>query len=350
LQRAKTVYIIYNTEPDVLYSGEKSRFITQLEIESIHRLNQYIVIPETPKIETKLITIPKTPELLDKIEAIVKKGLSPSSLANYIRNPVDFYYQKVLGIKEPEDVEETVAANTLGTVIHNTLEDLYKPFEGKILTVKDVDAMKSKIESIVSSHFKEVYKDGNIKTGKNLIIYEISKRYISNFLSKEIEYLKAGNQIKIIKVEAELKVIINIPEIGFPATLTGKVDRIDECNGVTRIIDYKTGKVERNKVEIVNWEDITSDYNKYSKSLQLLMYAFMMYYESPISHPVEAGIISFKNLNHGLLKFAKKDRTGAYAKKDTLIGQDTLDCFIVELKKLIIEICDPDIPFIEKEI
>ena len=59
-------------------------------------------------------------------------------------------------------------------------------------------------------------------------------------------------------------------------TLTGKVDRIDEYNGVTRIIDYKTGKVEQNKVEIVNWEDITTDYSKYSKSFQLLMYAYMM--------------------------------------------------------------------------
>jgi len=255
-----------------------------------------------------------------------------------------------LGIKEPEDVEETVAANTLGTVIHNTLEDLYKPFEGKMLTVKDVDVMKSKIESIIFSHFKKVYKDGNIKTGKNLIIYEISKRYISNFLNKEIEYLKAGNQIKIIKVEAELKVEVNITGISFPVTLTGKVDRIDECNDITRIIDYKTGKVERNKVEIVNWEDITSDYTKYSKSFQLLMYAYMMHYESPITYPVEAGIISFKNLNSALLKFAKKDRTGPYAKKETLISQDTLNCFSAELKKLIVEICDPDTPFTEKEV
>jgi len=350
LQRAKTVYIIYNTEPEVINSGEKSRFITQLEIEGIHRLNQYIVTPEAPKIERKLITVTKTPELLAKIQTIVQKGLSPSSLTNYIRNPIDFYHHKILGIKEPEDVEETVAANTLGTVIHNTLEDLYKPLEGKALAVKDIDAMKSDIERTVSSHFKEVYKEGNIKEGKNLIIYEISKRYISNFLNKEIQNLKDGNQIKIIRVEAELKVSVNIPELGFPVTLTGKVDRIDECNGITRIIDYKTGKVEQNKVEIVNWEDITSDYNKYSKSFQLLMYVYMMHCESPITHPVEAGIISFKNLNSGLLKFAKKDRTGAYAKKDNLISQDTLNSFSVELNKLIIEICDPDTPFTEKVI
>ena len=46
LQRAKNIYILYNTEPDVLNGGEKSRFITQLEIEGIHNLKQFIVAPD----------------------------------------------------------------------------------------------------------------------------------------------------------------------------------------------------------------------------------------------------------------------------------------------------------------
>ena len=33
IQRAKNVYLLYNTEPDSLNGGEKSRFITQLEID-----------------------------------------------------------------------------------------------------------------------------------------------------------------------------------------------------------------------------------------------------------------------------------------------------------------------------
>ena len=35
LQRAKNVYILYNTEVDALKGGEKSRFITQLEVEGL---------------------------------------------------------------------------------------------------------------------------------------------------------------------------------------------------------------------------------------------------------------------------------------------------------------------------
>ena len=61
--------------------------------------------------------------LLKNLKHYSKSGFSPSSLTNYIRNPIAFYYEKILGIKQHEDVEESVALNTLGTIIHNTLED-----------------------------------------------------------------------------------------------------------------------------------------------------------------------------------------------------------------------------------
>ena len=64
LQRAKNIYILYNTEPDVLNGGEKSRFITQLEIESKHDINNYIVAPKVTKIEKQLNTITKTPSVI----------------------------------------------------------------------------------------------------------------------------------------------------------------------------------------------------------------------------------------------------------------------------------------------
>ena len=151
-------------------------------------------------------------------------------------------------------------------------------------------------------------------------------------------------------IEANNKIKIDIPELEFPVNITGKVDRVDEYNGVTRIIDYKTGRVEQGSVEIVNWEDITTDYKKYSKSFQVLTYALMMHESGDIKLPVEAGIISFKNLSKGFLKFSKKDKSGAYAKKEALITDETLDNFKVELKKLILEICDINTPFTEKEV
>ena len=350
LQRAKNIFILYNTESDVLTGGEKSRFITQLEIEKTHNLSHQIITPTVPIINNPLNTIEKTQKVIDEIIKIAEKGFSPSSLTNYIRNPIDFYFQKILNIKEYDDAEETVAANTLGTVIHNTLQDFYTPLIGDFLSVDDIKNMKLQIEKTVTHHFKSVYKEGDITKGKNLIIFEIAKRYVSNFLDLELSDLKQGNQIKIVAIESEYKVFIDISELNFPVKITGKIDRVDEYNGVTRIIDYKTGKVDQGDVEIVNWEDITTDYKKYSKSFQILAYAYMMQQSKKINLPIEAGIISFKNLKTGFLKFAKKEKSGSYAKKDTLITSETLENFTKEIKKLIIEISNPNIPFTEKEV
>lgn len=349
LQRAKRVFILYNTEADVLTGGEKSRFITQLELEGIHKINHQIVVPKVPVITQNLKIVKKTDALLKDIFTVAKKGFSPSSLTNYMRNPIDFYYQKVLKIREYEDVEETVAANTLGTVVHNTLEDFYTPLINQILTVDIIKGLKSKIEERVSFHFKNEYKQGDISKGKNLIVFEIAKRYVLNFLNAEIEDIKAGNEIKILQIEANNDLEIHIPSLEFPVKLTGKVDRVDSYNGITRIIDYKTGSVQQNQVEVVDWEDITSDYKKYSKSFQVLTYAYMMYKSKQIHLPIEAGIISFKNLNSGFLKFAKKESSRGRA-KDTLITEDTILAFEVELKSLISEICNPNIDFEEKEV
>lgn len=349
LQRAKNVYILYNTEADILTGGEKSRFITQLELEGIHNINHKIITPHVPIINQKLNVIKKDNDVIKRLKEIAEKGFSPSSLTNYIRNPLDFYYQKILKIREYDEVEETVAANTLGTVVHNTLEDFYKPLIGSFLSVDIVKKLKKDIQKTVTHHFAAIYKEGDITKGKNLIIFEIAKRYVSNFLDLEIEDLKKGNDIKIIAIEANNKVLIDIPEIDFPVYITGMVDRVDEYNGVTRIIDYKTGKVDQANVELVEWETINNDYKKFSKPFQILTYAYMMDASQNLNFPVEAGIISFKNLSNGFLKFAKKDKPGSRL-KDTAITKETIDSFKVELKKLIIEICNIDIDFTEKEV
>jgi hypothetical protein len=350
LNRAKNIFILYNTEIDAFSGGEKSRFIQQLELEKIHDIKHTLIVPKVENTRKALYTVDKTVDIFEQLKAISGKGFSPSSLTTYIRNPLDFYYKKILEIKEYNDVEETVAANTLGTVIHNTLEDFYKPFVGKAISIDCIKNMKPLIHETVSKHFKSIYLKGNISKGKNLIIFEIAKRYISNFLDLEIDDLKSGSTIEIIAIEMKNRIQLDIPKLDFPVFLKGTVDRVDKRNGVIRIIDYKSGKVEKNKVEVVNWEDITTDYDKYSKSFQVLSYALMMDISNRFKEPVEVGIISFKNLSSRFLKFAKKDRSGAYAKKTELLDDQILSDFSNELNRLIIEICNPSIPFIEKEI
>lgn len=350
LHRAEKVYLLYNTEADGLNGGEKSRFLMQLETYKLpnHTITQNVVIPKVPKIESKLAVIPKDDSVLARLKDIAAKGFSPSALTSYIRNPIDFYYQKILGINEYEVVEETVAANTLGTVVHDTLEMLYKPFEGKIVSSHDVKAMFKQVELLVTQNFKKTYGEGNIQRGKNLIIFNVAKRYVTNFLQQELQTLKKGKILRILQIEQTLQAKVEIPNLDFPVYIGGKVDRVDELDGVMRIIDYKTGKVVQSDLEIVDWELLTQDY-KYSKSFQVLAYAYMIYQKQGFSNETEAGIISFKNLQSGFLKFGTKESARARSKNQT-ITLELLEDFLSELTKLILEICDISIPFTEKEV
>ena len=349
LQRAKNIYIIYNTEPDVLEGGEKSRLISQL-LTDPSKEKDIVTKIATPEIKPQvsfLEIFKKDDALMQLIKVHASKGFSPTSLSNYIRNPIDFYKRNLLGISDTLEVEETVAANTFGTIVHDTLEDLYTPFLGHYLSVDKLELAKSQIQPLVKTHFAKSYLDGDISHGKNLIAYNVILRYLENYIDMEI--VEAQNhKIKILGIEEKLNVTLNFPELDFPVVLKGKLDRIDEKDGVLRIIDYKTGKVESKHVEIVDWEEITTDYN-YSKAFQLLCYVTMYTDKNPIKS-IESGITSFKNLNAGLLKFATKDKRGSWAKKDHSITNETLSFFQEELKRLILEICNPEIPLTEKDV
>jgi len=348
LQRAKTVTLLYNGHSDGLNSGEKSRFIRQLEIES-HPNHTYEKLVLSPSVAIKndiRKEIKKTEQIMDRLKEISKTGFSPSALTSYIRNPIEFYFQKILKLGEFEEMEENVAANTLGTIVHDTLESFYKPLEGVFLTLDHLEGMKSKVSEEVTKQFQKTFRGGTFSKGKNRIVFEVAKRYILNFINREIAGLQVGNEIKIEKIETKLLLNIPIPELDFEVNIGGIVDRVDRYNGNIRIIDYKTGNVKQTDLEISEWECLTQDY-KFSKAFQVLAYTAMISQEIPI-YPVEAGIISFKNLGNGFLRFATK--TNKRNSQQHEITEETLDLFLIELKALILEICNPDIPFIEKEI
>jgi len=344
LQRAKNIFILYNTEHDVFGSGEKSRFVTQLEMMRTD-IVQKIVSPKVVAQKVTLKEISKNDLVFERLKELAKAGFSPSSLTNYLYNPVAFYKQKILRIKEFDDVEETVAYNTLGTVVHETLDELYKPFIGKFLTVDAILQMEKITKDLIVKHFKLQFKNGDLRTGKNRLIFEVANRFVVNFLAQEKKLLKdENNQLKIIATEENLSAEIEIDGIDFPIRIHGNVDRVDELNGEIRIIDYKSGMVKSAELKVLNFDQLRE--REQYKAIQVLLYAFL-YSKSKkhdFSKNIKAGIFSFKNLNQ---EFLAINFSSNYRSPDTAITQEKLDEFLIEIKLYIKEIYNPVIGFIE---
>ena len=88
------------------------------------------------------------------------------------------------------------------------------------------------------------------------------------------------------------------------------------------------------------WGNIIKDH-KYSKAFQVLLYAYMYTKMNKLSFEdtkIESGIISFKNLKPGFMKVNKKP-----------ISQEDMLLFENELKHLLSQIFDINLPFIENE-
>jgi len=345
LQRAKNIYLLYNTESEGIDAGEKSRFITQLEVEKQpnHVLSHQIYNAILPEKAHEPKVVQKSELVMERLREMAENGFSPSTLTTYIRNPMQFYFQRILRISETEEVEENIAINTLGTIIHAALEVLYKPYMNTFLSISNVENMLKIADSEVFKQFKTVYKEGEITKGKNLLAFEVAKRNVYNFLQLEKRLLGQDDAVKVLFLEKNFEAVLQDVRLPFPIKIKGNVDRIEIRNGKLRIIDYKTGKVEQNGLAIQNWNGLTDDI-KHDKIIQLLCYAFMVQAEFPNTE-IEVGIISFKNLKAGFMPFQIKEGREVILNE---VDDSVLEDFKTELIVLLNEILNVELPFEEK--
>lgn len=308
LQRASNIYLLYNTESDALGSGERSRFLTQLAYE-LPKINSNIVIEEklvSLPVEVQaagnIITIKKDAAVMERLQHIAAFGLSPSALNKYRNCPLQFYFHSIAGLKEADEIEETIGADVLGNAIHEVLETLYKPFVGKKINAADIKEFKTQVETLTIAVFEKQYSKTEINYGKNLLTVKIAIKFINNFLDTEIrtvdEFSRMRESLFIKALEQPLETTLDINN--HKIKLIGKADRIDVVNNTTRIIDYKTGIATDKELRIESWEEIQSDSNL-AKSFQLLMYALLYHKMNPqITSDILSGIITFRQLSAGL--------------------------------------------------
>ena len=348
LQRASNIVICYNTEPDVLEGGEKSRLIHQLTTDPnlAPFITEIIAAPKVPLKTTQPLSISKDDFIQGKIFELAERGFSPTALSDYIRDPMTFFKRHILRVDDPEEVEETLEARTFGIIVHESLEALYKPFIGSVLSAEALKKQRGKVKPLVRTLMAKHYPDQHNVQGKNLIAFEVIVKYIDRFFAREIEEAKE-HEIRIIALESKMKCPYSIPAIKEDIYLKGTVDRIDQYDGNIRILDYKTGTVKGSEVEVVDWESLIHEKSQ-GKAFQLLCYALLYGREHPFES-IQAGIISMKNVKQGAITFAKKDSSRS-RNKDSQITPQVIDAFEEQLNILITEICNPKLPFKEQKV
>jgi ATP-dependent helicase/nuclease subunit B len=344
ISRAKNIYFIYNDDATGMNSGEKSRFLSQLEINSQkkHNISKLQYFANIPLEQKKIFEVVKDSFVLESLKNLATLGFSASSLTSYIRNQEDFYKRYVLKIKQFDEVEENIAQNTFGTIIHTILENLFKPYLDIYLNIEIMDEILQKVEEETHQVFSEIYKKGELKKGKNLVSYEVAIQYIKKYLEIEKKSLEQDS-VKILGLEKQYEIIITDKRLLFPVKLKGNIDRIELRNSVIRIIDFKTGTVVESSLSVSNLENLTSKVEN-DKKIQLLCYLLLTQDEPEFkNHEVQSGIISFKTLSKGFLtlknKLTEKNVSTSFSPTD-------LENFKQELISLILEIFDPKKPFI----
>ena len=239
----------------------------------------------------------------------------------------------------------------MGKFIHDSLEQLYKPFAeydsqgNKVdpqpppISVSAIEGMMALAPEILKNEFLH-YLDGDqklIDSGKNWLTYNVAKELLNNLLSNEIEYIKSTNEdIYIHKVEARLTAPMTIQLQGKDKTIqwVGYVDRIDRIGSAYRLVDYKSGKVTEDHVIYKKKNDLKTSFKGCKHALQLATYAYL-FRENYNMLPSSMGI------------YAIQRKANAFFSLDTqaLSMQEFMEDFHVLMQEIITQIFDQSEPF-----
>lgn len=256
LQRASDVSIAYNNSTEDGHTGEMSRFMLQLMVESGFNIKRIALQAGHEHHFNEPRQIAKDSYVMQQLDNI--KYLSPTAINRYMRCPLQFYFNNVAGIVEPEDtIDDSIDNRVFGNIFHAASEKLYKQMlgGGKRLTsgvitamLKDREAIGRIVDETIRSevfNLSEGSRERPVYNGLQLINREVIIRYIVRLL--EIDRTLAPFSILMLegKVMADLEYCVNgerkTVQIG------GRIDRMDQVidpdtqEEHIRVVDYKTG-------------------------------------------------------------------------------------------------------------
>lgn len=339
---------------DIIYDGsvgsgvgssEKSRYVQQLEAEYLDQVNYDVSLNsasftfDSKPNESREYIIEKTPEVLQEIRNYLVKGkLSASSINTLVKSPLEFYLKQIKGYTDPQLLESQIEANTFGSIVHDTLQELYEKVIHKPLDEQKIKGLKSQLEEKLIAQFNKHVNEIDYLYGYNRLMYNASKKMVEQVIALDNQRIK-DHTIVVKELENELKVPMSLNYDGEEKIIhiRGFIDRVQSRDDVIEIIDYKTGNVE--KLGSKNLSNISQDY-KQDKLLQLTTYAFLLSHRKEDAYNLSTlrpALFGLKSWQNGL----------TYIDDDPnfVITPEHIETFKSNLTERITELLDPEIPF-----
>jgi DNA helicase-2/ATP-dependent DNA helicase PcrA len=200
------------------------------------------------------------------------RGLSATSLNNYLRSPWNYLYRNVLRIPEVQ-----AESAQFGTALHNTLRRVthYRTEEGKLPT-----------HTVVKGFLERELEKLPLTVHEYTRFHERGFEALTQYLD-EIGVALPPSTREEIKFEAKLTTgDESFPEI----LLTGNLDRLDydKDGELIRIVDYKSGKPKTRGYIEGTTKDSTGDYKR-----QLTFYALLLSLQEDTRYHTRNGLLSF---------------------------------------------------------
>ncbi|WP_026952074.1 PD-(D/E)XK nuclease family protein [Algoriphagus mannitolivorans] len=365
LHSAEEVHMIYTTASDQGKAGEKSRYIQQMMVEmGLEAKEEVIFVPIDQK-STKKITIEKEPDLLSLLDkyliqedGISQTAFSPSALSVYLDCRFKFYLQYLAELKEKEEVSEEIDAGVFGNLAHYSLEFLYKGFMERkkrtVLEKGDFEELKDKwvypaIEKAIRTFYHLEDSAETKLNGQMAIARDVLQKYILRVL--EIDEKSAPFRLISLEKEKnyEARLAIQTSSGIKEAALKGIIDRVDEQNGIVRLIDYKSGGDKKEFPSIPSLFD-RNDPKRNKAAMQTLFYGLIYQAKHPENTaPLKPAIINLKEIFSDDFNPYLQIREARKPGIELTDYRDHQEEYEAGLKGLLEELYDPSVPFSQTE-
>ena len=336
LQRAHDITLTYNNATEDGQSGEMSRFMLQMMVESQHSIKRRTLTAGQKPLRPAYNEEQKTDEVMAVLDDV--KMITPTFLNTYQRCQKQFYYKYVKGLLEPDEIDEDEVDNKIfGNIFHRAAELFYYTFASKediavddrgkqrlihpiVISAGDLDnALKdsSLVYRLVDQAFREeLFKvSSSDYHPKYNGLQLINKEVIASYLRQLITIDRRQAPFTIIGMEIVVSTTLGVATARGEKLfrIGGFIDRLDAvaANGNPsaggnlaeriRVIDYKTGRAQATHPKDIDevFRTTPQAMNKHSDYyLQAILYSLIIKNDrrfNPAQEPVSPGLLFIQN-------------------------------------------------------